>query len=122
LKSICEVCPARSLCTSSLKTTGRQINLRLEPQWQEQRQALERQKTDEFKAQYTRRAGIEGTISQAVRAFELRQCRYVGLAKARLQHVVTAAAINIVRLAAWVRGEPLAQTRCSSFANLAAVS
>ena len=47
---------------------------------------------------YARRAGIEGTISQGVRAFGLRRARYRGLAKTHLQHVATAAAINFGRL------------------------
>ena len=48
--------------------------------------ARQRQKTAEFKQQYSLRSGIEGTISQGVRGFELRQSRYIGLAKTRLQH------------------------------------
>jgi transposase len=31
--------------------------------------------------QYAAHAGIEGTLSQRVRAFGLRQARYIGLAK-----------------------------------------
>jgi transposase len=45
----------------------------------------------------------------------------VGQAKTHLQHVVTAVAINVVRLAAWVRGTPHARTRQSRFALLAAL-
>ncbi|MEZ2238084.1 MAG: transposase [Microcoleus sp.] len=52
-----------------------------------------------------------------MRAFELRRCRYIGLKKTTLQHIITAAVINVVRLTAWLRGEPLAQTRKSSFAT-----
>jgi transposase len=54
-----------------------------------------------------------------VRAYGLRQARYRGLAKTHLQHVATAAAINIVRLADWLNGVPRATTRCSRFAALA---
>ena len=71
-------------------------------------------------APYARRAGIEGTISQGVRAFGLRRSRYRGLAKTHLQHVATAAAINVERLAAWFRAVPRAATRTSRFAGLAA--
>jgi len=59
------------------------------------------------------------TPPSAVRAFELRQTRYCGLAKTRLQHIVTAVAINLVRLDAWWRGIPHARTRTSHFAALA---
>jgi transposase len=69
-----------------------------------------------------KRAGIEGTISQATRSFDLRRSRYIGLAKTHLQHVATAAAINLTRLADWLMDNPTAQTRLSSFAALAPVT
>lgn len=116
----CQACPVHSQCTRS-QLTGRSLTLRAQSDWQVLQQARARQNTDEFKAQYAPRAGVEGSISQAVRAFGLRHCRYIGLAKTRLQHIITAAAINIVRLVAWLRGEPLAQTRQSLFAQLANV-
>ena len=71
------------------------------------------------KAQYAHRAGIEGTLSQGVRAFGLRRTRYWGLAKTHLQHVATAAAINVERIVAWLDERPLAPTRTSRFAALA---
>jgi len=36
-------------------------------------------KMKEFKERYAKRSGIEGTISQGVRAFDLRVSRYLGL-------------------------------------------
>ena len=66
------------------------------------------------------RAGIEGTLSQGVRGFGLRRCRYIGLAKTRLQHVATVAAINVYRLSDWLGGVPRAATRTSRFKRLAA--
>ena len=65
------------------------------------------------------RSGIEGTISQGVRGFNLRQCRYVGLVKTHLQHILTAAAINLERIYAWLEGIPLAKTRQSHFQKMA---
>ena len=65
------------------------------------------------------RAGVEATMSQGVRAFELRQSRYIGEAKTHLQHIWTALAINVVRLVAWWHGERPAPTRISQFARLA---
>ena len=97
------------------------MTLRTQSDWQVLQQARVRQNTDDFKTQYASRAGVEGTISQAVRGFGLRHCRYIGFEKTQLQHIITAAAINVVRLTAWLRGEPLAQTRQSSFARLANV-
>jgi hypothetical protein len=55
-----------------------------------------------------------------VRAFGLRRARYRGLAKTHLQTVATAVALNLDRLAAWLDGRPLAPTRKSRFAALAA--
>jgi transposase len=76
--------------------------------------------TKEGRRRYARRAGVEGTLSQGVRACGLRRSRYRGLAKTHLQHVATAAAINLARLGDWFRAVPHAATRTSRFAALAA--
>ncbi len=81
--------------------------------------ARQRQETAEFATQYMRRQGIEGTLSQGVRAFGLRRARYRGQAKTHLQHVGTAVAINVGRVIDWLDAVPRAQTRCSHFATLA---
>ena len=80
----------------------------------------QQQSTEEGKAQYDKRAGIAGTLSQGVRAFGLRQCRYRGLPNTRRQHLALAAALNMDRLAAWLDGRPHTPTRPSRFAALAA--
>jgi IS5 family transposase len=82
--------------------------------------ARAREGTAEGKRLYAQRQGVEATLSQGVRAFDLRQARYRGLAKTSLQHIATAAAINLDRIAAWFAGRPLAPTRTSRFAALAA--
>jgi hypothetical protein len=69
---------------------------------------------------YARRSGIEGTISQGVRSLGLRRARYPGEAKTHLQHVATAAAMNISRISDWLEGKPPEQTRTSRFTGLAA--
>lgn len=48
----------------------------------------------------------------------LRRSRYIGQDKTHLQHVATAAALNMVRCMAWVNGLPRAQTQRSTFARL----
>src|SRR4051794_24787378 len=88
--------------------------------FQRTRAARERLATKEGRRRHARRAGIEGAISQGVRAFGLRRSRYRGLAKTHLQHVATAAAVNLERLAAWFRAVPRAATRTSRFAARAA--
>ena len=82
--------------------------------------ARARERTAAYRSLYALRQGIEGTISQGVRAFGLRRARYRGLAKAHLQHVATAAAIDLCRLEDWLRAAPRATTRTSRFAALAA--
>lgn len=44
--------------------------------------------------------------------------QYIGEAKAHLQHLLTAAAINLVRLSEWWAATPLSRTRRSRFAAL----
>jgi IS5 family transposase len=80
--------------------------------------ARRRQTTSTFAQQYALRCGIEATISQGVRAFGVRRSRYSGLAKTHLQHLGTAAAINLVRVVAWRDGDDLAPTRVSAFQRL----
>ena len=77
------------------------------------------QETPAFRQGYTTRAGIEGALSQGVRGMGLRRARYDGLRKTHLQHVLTAVAINLVRIDAVLTGTPRGQTRLSPFASLA---
>ena len=81
--------------------------------------ARQRQTTPEFKERYKVRAGVEGTHSQGVHRCGLRRTRYRGLAKTALGHLFIAAALNLVRAAAWFDGVPRSQTRRSAFARLA---
>ncbi len=82
--------------------------------------ARERERTDDFLALYAKRAGIEGTISRSVRTSGIRRSRYVGLTKTHLQHLLTAASINFLRVGEWLMGVPKATTRRSPFARLIA--
>jgi transposase len=118
-KADCGACPARPLCT---RAAHQARHLKLQPRAEHEAlgAARERLGTKEGRRRYARRAGIEGTLSQGVRAFGLRRSRYRGLAKTHLQHVATAAAVNLERLAAWFRAVPRAATRTSRFAALAA--
>ena len=65
-----------------------------------------------------KRAGIDGTISAGVRACGLRRSRSIREAKTHLQHLATAAALNISRISNWLLGEPREQTRTSAYAKL----
>ena len=114
----CRACPCRAQCTRAVKGPRR---LTLQPQAEHLalRAARARRREPGFPARYAARAGVEGTIAQGVRSFDLRQARYLGLAKARLQHLLLAAALNVARLAAWFAARPRATTRPSRLAALA---
>ena len=118
-KHDCLHCPCRSLCTTA-PTNPRQLTLRPPAQHAAIQAARLRQHTPEFKKRYAMRAGIEGTLSQGIRAFGLRQARYLGEAKTHLQHLITATAINVARLLDWLAEVPRCKTRTSRFAALAA--
>ncbi|MFF8747278.1 transposase [Streptomyces californicus] len=104
----CRPCKAREQCTRSNNKSdmGRRITLRPQAEQEVIQQARPQEDTPEWKEQYAHRAGVEGTISQGVGAFGLRQCRYHGLPKARLQHQLTVIAMNFHRPNAWWTDTP----------------
>lgn len=112
----CKQCPLKAQCT---KATRRTITVRVQPHHEALQQARARQKDAAFWEKYRARSGIEGTISQGVRAFGMRRSRYRGMEKTHLQHLIIATVINLVRVLAWSEGRPLAKTRTSKFAALA---
>lgn len=116
-KKDCTPCQSREQCTRA-KVEPRIIGLQ-EREYHEALQAARtRQTTKEFRHQYAARAGIEGTHEQAIRRSGLRRTRYIGMAKTHLQHVLTAVALNVVRVGEWLAGTPIAKTRLSPFAAL----
>jgi transposase len=117
----CRECPVRAQCTHAEKMP-RQVTVRPQVEHEALQQARHFQQTEAFRQEYARRAGVEGTISQGVRAFGLRQARYLGLAKTHLQELGTATAINLTRWSAWHRQKPRAKTRTSHLAALAHVA
>jgi transposase len=115
----CVACATRSLCTRSPRQ-ARFFKLLPREQQEALQQAREIHATEAGQKRYARRAGMEGTISQSVRAFGARRTRYRGLPKTHLQQVLTAVAINVRRIVAWFDKVPKATTRTSHFAALAA--
>ena len=110
----CGPCPARSLCT-----TGKRRQLTLMPRALAEAQAAARaaEKTIPFRADYARRAGVEGTMHQAA-SHGARRARYRGLPKTRLDHLYMACALNLLRLEAFWTGTPLDRQRTSHLARL----
>jgi len=113
----CRPCPSRSRCTLSTYPR-RTVTIRRRAEYEALEAARARDATPPFKEEYARRAGIEGTLSQATRTLHLRRCRYIGLQKAHLQHLLTAAAVNFIRVGLWLDDTPRAKTRRSHFVAL----
>jgi transposase len=114
----CGVCAVRTLCTPA-KEARRSVYFHPRPEYEALNTARERMRDPAWKASYRVRAGIEGTLSQGVRAFGMRRSRYVGLAKTGLQQACTAAAMNVARIVDWLDKKPRAKTRVTRFAALA---
>jgi transposase len=72
--TVCAACPVRARCTRA-KAGPRHLTLRPRAEHEALLAARQRQTTDACKAQYATRAGIEGTLSQGVRAFGVRHAR-----------------------------------------------
>jgi transposase len=113
----CRACPVRANCTSATRG-GRQLTIRPRRIHQALAEARTRQTTKSFARTYRLRAGVEGTIRQGVAVTDTRHARYRGLPKTHLQHVASAAALNLIRLDAWFNDVPLDRTRTSHLARL----
>jgi hypothetical protein len=94
-RRLCDPCPDRTRCTRS--RGGRTVSFL--PRHLHQHQARNRadQQDPQWLRNYGSRSGIEGTIHEFVNGHRARQCRYRGLNKTHLQHVLTAIAVNVER-------------------------
>ena len=110
----CGACPAHAQCT---KAKRRSLSMRRQEAHFALAAARQREQTEEFKQEYARRAGVEGVHAQGVRTMGLRRSRYIGKPRTHLQHVVTAAAMNVCRLYDWVQGISPHTTPLSHFAR-----
>ncbi len=79
-QSTCGTCSSRSRCTRA-KVEPRSLTIRTQFEHIALQNRREVQNTPEFLKIYHQRAGIEGTLSQGTRRSDLRQSRYLGLAK-----------------------------------------
>jgi hypothetical protein len=113
----CGPCPVRAACTTS-KKARRQITVPPREVHQARVAARAEQNTKAWQAKYAVRAGVEGTIRQAVAVTGMRRSRYRGLAKTHLDHVASAVALNLIRLDAHWNGPMLDRSRASHLARL----
>lgn len=91
----CRACTDRAQCTNSA--------------------VRPRSRTRQWQDRYAIRAGIEATLSQNVRTCGLRRTRYRGLRKTHVQHVLTALACNVTRIADWITTPARTQRAPSRF-------
>jgi transposase len=111
----CGPCPVRELCTRGKR---RHITIRSRELHEALAAARAEQNTDQWKARYAARAGVEGTMRQTTHVTGIRHARYRGLPKTALEHNLAATAINVIRLNAYWTGRPLDRTRSSHLARL----
>lgn len=116
-RTACGLCPQRAQCTQT-KEQRRSLTVLPQVEWAALQAARARLQAPHYQQTYAARAGSEGTLSQAVRRGGLRQARYVGLQKTHLQSLLTATAINLLRVLNWLLGVPVARTRRRRFQQL----
>lgn len=113
----CKTCPSAAKCTRS-QPARRTITIRPQAQYLALLSGRQREQSQEYRQEYARRAGIEGTIAQGIRSCAMRRSYYVGLQKNHLQHLMIAAGMNLMRMIRWLMGEKKATTPVSAFARL----
>lgn len=116
----CASCPSRTKCVRSEAGRARTLILPTKECYEALQQTRTMLNSEEGRAEYRKRAGIEGTLSQGVRHCDLRHSRYRGLVKTHLQHIVTATGLNVLRTINHLNQLSLAPTRKSRFARLCA--
>ena len=102
--SVCRPCPDKTRCTTASR---RQLTIRPQPVQQAVDHARAEQATKQWQAIYARRAGVEATIAQSIKATDTRHARYHGLPKTTLEHAFKATALNLIRLYTWWTGQTL---------------
>jgi len=93
--TVCGACPLQAQCVSAGQDHRTVVVGALHSLLQERRREMQ---TESFKLDMRKRNGIEGTQSELVRGYGLRQARYRGFAKVRLQNYLIGAACNLRRL------------------------
>ncbi|GGL95673.1 hypothetical protein GCM10010129_44490 [Streptomyces fumigatiscleroticus] len=121
-KKDCLACPVRTQCTDSADRPRALALLPRQSLHEIQTHNRREQRTSQWQRRYAIRAGIEATLSQAVRTRGLRRSRYRGLARTHVQHVLTARACNFTRLADWFDTSPTSSRRDTDFRTLCAAA
>ena len=117
----CWTCDAHPPCTTS-KVRQRRITVYPREIHELQQAARAAQGSKSWRADYQRRAGVEGTMNQAANIVGLRKARYRGRKKVELEHYLGATAINITRLDAYFTHHALDRTHSSQLIRLHAAT
>lgn len=94
-KRQCGPCPEKAKCTTGEVRTINFLPRRIHELQERNR---DDQQDSAWRRLYASRSGAEGTIAEFTGGHQARHCRYRGQAKAHVQHVLTAIAVNIERL------------------------
>jgi transposase len=116
----CRVCPLQPACMPKGPVSRHGRSLKVAATHPLVRQRRQAQTTPAFRQAYRKRAGVEASLSNAVRQHGARWARYRGLFKTRLQHLWLASAINLKRAVAWLIGRRPRTERKAGLRTLAA--
>ncbi|MEU9191427.1 transposase [Streptomyces sp. NPDC048484] len=116
-QATCLACPVRSQCTNS-PAYPRSIALLPRPLHEIQTRNRLDQATEQWQRRYAIRAGIESTLSGNVRVHGLRRARYRGVRRVHVQHILTALACNVARIADWLSTPAPARRRATRLHTL----
>lgn len=103
----CRACRVQEQCTQG--KGGRRLTLTAPAVHAALQARRSEQGTEAVLKTYALRAGVEGTISQAVRTTRMRRTPYTGLSKTHLHHLTIAAGLNLKRIASHLRAQSLGQ-------------
>lgn len=96
-RQTCQACEARAFCTKSVKG-GRTLTLFPKEVHEALQERRKQQRGEAFQKKYAIRSGIEGTLSEGVRAHGMRRSKYRGMEKTHLHMISIAAGMNIIRI------------------------
>jgi len=96
-KPTCDACPLRGQCIAPEETRGRTVYIG--PHRELTDQAREQQKGEEHQTAMKGRLAVERKLAEMLRVHGLRNCRYRGLERYRIQLAFTAITVNVKRIA-----------------------
>ncbi|MFF5207075.1 IS1182 family transposase [Streptosporangium sp. NPDC000396] len=115
----CRACPLQPRCTiAANQTWGRSLTLRAPALRAALQQRRREQETDQWRARYRWRAGIESTVCQFVHRTAGRHTSYKGHKQAHVGHCLAATAINLIRIDDWLQGHRPEPTRVTHLTRL----